>query len=107
MYRQSTAKLWTDYDLFRQKGYKAKLGGAKDDISILMTYVCHDAYLKPSGKLGFVITQSVFKTKGGCMSSELSGQVGNRFKRGSGPSELKLRPRMHDAAGDAARWFCV
>jgi len=65
MYRKSTAGLWTDYDLFRQKGYKAKLGGAKDDISILMTYVCHDAYLKPTGKLGFVITQSVFNTKGG------------------------------------------
>jgi len=65
VYRRSTHALWIDYGLFRQKGYKAKLGGAKDDISILMTYVCHDAYLKQSGRLGFVITQSVFKTKGG------------------------------------------
>jgi SAM-dependent methyltransferase len=65
MYRKSTAALWTDYGLFRQKGYKAKLGGAKDDISILMTYVCHDSYLKSSGRLAFLITQSVFKTKGG------------------------------------------
>ena len=65
MYRRSTAALWTDYELFRQRGYKAKLGGAKDDISILMTYVCHDSYLKSSGKLAFLITQSVFKTKGG------------------------------------------
>jgi hypothetical protein len=65
VYRNSTASLWYDYGLFRQKGLKAKLGGAKDDISILMTYVCHDAYLKPTGTLGFVITQSVFKTKGG------------------------------------------
>jgi hypothetical protein len=64
-YRQSTAALWQVYDLFRHKGYKAKLGGGKDDISILMTYVAVDAYLKDKGSLGFLITQSVFKTKGG------------------------------------------
>jgi N-6 DNA Methylase len=64
-YRQSTAPLWQKYDLFRHKGYKAKLGGAKDDISILMTYVAHDCYLNEGGRLGFVITQSLFKTKGG------------------------------------------
>ncbi len=64
-YRQSTAPLWQEYDLFRHKGYKAKLGGGKDDVSILMTYVAHDAYLAEGGRLGFVITQSVFKTVGG------------------------------------------
>jgi len=64
-YRQSTAPLWQEYDLFRHKGYKAKLGGGKDDVSILMTYVAHDAYLTEGGRLGFVITQSVFKTVGG------------------------------------------
>ena len=64
-YRQSTAPLWRKYDLFRQKGYKAKLGGACDDVSVLMTYVAHDSYLKDGGTLGFVITQSVFKTVGG------------------------------------------
>ncbi len=58
-------KLWTRYDLFRQKGYKAKLGGAKDDLSVLLTYVAVDEYLKEGGKIGFIITQSVFKTKGG------------------------------------------
>lgn len=64
-YRQSTAALWQKYDLFRHKGYKAKLGGSKDDVSILMTYVAHDAFLAEGGRLGFVITQSVFKTVGG------------------------------------------
>ena len=64
-YRQSTAPLWQEYDLFRHKGYKAKLGGGKDDVSILMTYVAHDAFLAEGGRLGFVITQSVFKTVGG------------------------------------------
>ncbi len=64
-YRQSTAPLWQTYELFPHKGYKAKLGGGKDDISILMTYVAHDCYLVEGGRLGFLITQSVFKTKGG------------------------------------------
>ena len=64
-YRQSTAPLWQQYDLFRHKGLKAKLGGGKDDVSVLMTYVAHDAFLAEGGRLGFVITQSVFKTVGG------------------------------------------
>jgi hypothetical protein len=40
-----------------------------------------------------------------CMSSEPFGQVSNRFKRGSGPSELKLWLQNDDAAGVVARWF--
>jgi len=39
-----------------------------------------------------------------CTSSEPFGQVSNRIKRGSGPSGLKLRLRMHGAAGVVARW---
>jgi hypothetical protein len=64
-YRKATGPLWQKYDLFRHKGYKAKLGGGKDDISILFAYVAHDCYLVERGRLGFVITQTVFKTKGG------------------------------------------
>jgi hypothetical protein len=86
VYRASTKSLWTDYSLFRHKGYKAKLGGAKDDISILMTYVCHDSYLDDSGKLGFVITQSIFKTKGGG-----DGFRGFRYSR-PGAAEKFLSP---------------
>jgi hypothetical protein len=36
-----------------------------DDFSVLMLYVSADRYLKPRGKFGFVITQTVFKTEGG------------------------------------------
>jgi hypothetical protein len=64
-YREATTPLWQRYGLFRHKGYRARLGAGKDDISILMTYVVHDRYLKDEGKLAFVITRSVFKTKGG------------------------------------------
>jgi SAM-dependent methyltransferase len=65
-YRQSIAPLWVSkYQLFPHRGFDAILGKSKDDISILMTYVMADKLLKDGGKLGFVITQSVFKTAGG------------------------------------------
>ncbi len=63
-YREQTAELWQKYELFPHKGFDAILGKGKDDISILMTYVAIDKYLKDKGKLGFVITQSVFKSSG-------------------------------------------
>jgi len=64
-YREDIAPLWQYYDLFPHTGLRARLGGAMDDISVLLTYVAADQYLKPNAKLGFVITQSVFKTEGG------------------------------------------
>jgi hypothetical protein len=45
----------------------------KDDISVLMTYVAADKLLKEGGKLGFLITQSVFK-------SELGGKGFRQFR---------------------------
>ncbi|MGA2159998.1 MAG: N-6 DNA methylase [Dehalococcoidia bacterium] len=72
-YRKSTTALWQKYDLFRHKGLRAQLGSSGDDISILMTYVSADNFLKNGGKLGFVITQSLFQSKGG-------GEGFRRFK---------------------------
>jgi len=76
-YREATAPLWRYYQLFPHKGLRARLGSAEDDISILMAYTAMDSYLKDNGKLGFVITQTVFKTKGG-------GQGFRRFRLGDG-----------------------
>ena len=59
-YRQSIAPIWTSYGLFQQMGMKAAF--TKDDISVLITYVTVDKLLKDGGKLGFLITQSVFKS---------------------------------------------
>jgi SAM-dependent methyltransferase len=64
-YRQRTAFLWRYYRLFEHRGLRARTGAAMDDLSVLMLYVASDKYLKKQGKLGFVITQSVFKTEGG------------------------------------------
>ncbi|MFX1255971.1 MAG: class I SAM-dependent DNA methyltransferase, partial [Promethearchaeota archaeon] len=63
-YRTSTKDLWDRYGLsMLTKSTKRQLA-LKRDISVLFTYVCADRYLKDAGKLGFLITQSVFKSKG-------------------------------------------
>lgn len=65
-YREDTKDLWERYQLTgTYKGGRPRLGAVKVDISTLMTYVVVDALLKDGGKLGFVITQSVFKTAAG------------------------------------------
>jgi hypothetical protein len=65
-YRRSTMSLWEHYGLFpkREKAMDTILGAAKYDISMLMTYVAVDKYLRLGGKLGFVLSQSLFKTSG-------------------------------------------
>jgi SAM-dependent methyltransferase len=76
-YRVRGVKLWQHHGLFPHTGMDAILGKGKKDISMLMTYVAMDDYLKDRGKLGFLITQSVFKTAG-------AGQGFRRFRLGSG-----------------------
>ncbi len=76
-YRQETKTLWEHHGLFPHGGIDTILGKGKKDISTLMTYVAMDNYLKDKGKLGFLITQSVFKTAG-------AGQGFRRFRLGSG-----------------------
>ena len=63
--------------MFPHRGMDTILGKGKKDISMLMTYVAIDKYLGKGGKLGFLITQSVFKTAG-------AGQGFRRFRLGSG-----------------------
>ena len=65
-YRRSTMPLWEHYGLFpkRESGMATILGAAKYDFSSLMTYVALDKYLHRQGKLGFVLTQTLFKTAG-------------------------------------------
>lgn len=76
-YRLNTKPLWLFYGLFPHGGMDTILGKGKKDISMIMTYVAMDKYLKRNGKLGFLITQSVFKTAG-------AGQGFRRFQLGDG-----------------------
>jgi hypothetical protein len=63
-YRTATLPLWKNYGLFSLKGHAARLGGGEKDFSMLFTYAAIDYYVKDKGKLGFLITQEVFKSKG-------------------------------------------
>jgi len=63
-YREATLPLWKEYGLFSLKGHAARLGGGEKDFSMLFVYASADCYLKEGAKLGFLITQEVFKSKG-------------------------------------------
>jgi len=63
-YRKRTLELWQRYGLFSLKGHEARLGGGEKDFSMLFTYASCDYYLKEGGKLAFLITHEVFKSKG-------------------------------------------
>jgi hypothetical protein len=63
-YRDSMKHLWQDYGLFTLSGSAGRLGGGKKDLSMLFVYAGVDNYLADEGKLGFVITQTIFKSKG-------------------------------------------
>ena len=63
-YRKATLELWKNYGLFSLKGQAALLGGGEKDFSMLFVYAASDYYLKNGSKLGFLITQEVFKSKG-------------------------------------------
>ena len=75
VYRRKSKRLWQKEGLFPHGGMDTILGKGKKDISMLMTHIAMHLYLKDGGKLGFVITQSVFKTSG-------AGQGFRRFVLG-------------------------
>jgi len=82
-YREATKRLWVDYGLFSLKGHAARLGGGKKDLAMLFAYASIDHYLKKDGKLGFVMTQTVFKTKG-------AGDGFRRFRLGEKGDHLRV-----------------
>ena len=82
-YREATLPLWKDYGLFSLRGHAARLGGGEKDFSMLFTYAAADHYLKRGGKLGFLITQEVFKSKG-------AGEGFRRFRLGEDGEFLEV-----------------
>lgn len=72
-YREASAKLWERYGMLAKKsGDQFELGKQKRDFSQLFTVVCSRNYLRPGGRLGFVITQTVFKSEGGDVFRQFS-----------------------------------
>lgn len=86
-YREATLPMWINYGLFSLKGHAARLGGGEKDFSMLFTYAATDYYLKNGAKLGFLITQEVFKSKG-------AGEGFRRFKLGD-KEQIKVL-KAHD-----------
>lgn len=100
-YREDSKELWFETGLFSLSGKEGRLGGAKKDISTLMLYVAVDSYLKKEGKLGFLITQTIFKTKG-------AGDGFRRFRYGNSGPKMHVF-RVDDFASfnpfeDASNW---
>ncbi len=77
------------------------MAGGKKDLSMLMLYAAADRYLKHGGRLGFVITQTLFQTKG-------AGDGFRRFRLGENGDPLKVL-RVDDLTAikpfdDTANW---
>ena len=83
--RRATKPLWERYGLFSLSGSEARHGGGKKDLSALMLYAAADRYLKPQGRLGMVVPQTLFQTRG-------AGDGFRRFQLGAdGPPLGVLR----------------
>lgn len=77
-YRMQHAQLWQHYGLFSQKGLNSNF--IKEDISVLLTYVVIDNYLKNEGKIGFVVKETLFKS----------------IKQGEGFRKFRIIPKETD-----------
>lgn len=80
-YRVRVEPLWKRYRLFAATGLGARLGGAMDDLSALVTYACADLHLRTGGRLAFLLPAALFQSAGG----------GAAFRRFELPSGLFLR----------------
>ncbi|MBM4033160.1 MAG: hypothetical protein FJ291_15445 [Planctomycetes bacterium] len=58
-YRRRCKAFCTHYGLVSGRGYA---GGIESDISTVMTYSAVDNWLRPGGKIGFLLTATVYKT---------------------------------------------
>lgn len=83
-YREATKILWENYGLTRIGESRNVLIRGRRDFSMLFTYASSDYYLASNGKLGFLITQEVFKSKG-------AGEGFRRFQLGDGQHLKVLR----------------
>ena len=82
-YREATKPFWERYGLFSLSASQARHGGGKKDLAMLMLYRGADRYLKPLGRLGMVVTQTLFQTKG-------AGDGFRRFRLGTEGDWLRV-----------------
>jgi N-6 DNA Methylase len=101
-YRDATKPLWQDYGLFTLSGTAAQLGGGKKDMSMLMTYVAAEEYLRPRGRLTFLITQTALQTSG-------AGDGFRRFHSTRRPFAVRAADDLANFKpfDDAANWTAI
>lgn len=58
-----TRPLWERYGLFTEQGLDGILGGGKKDIAALATLVSVDRFLRPGGRLAFVLPKTLLKSR--------------------------------------------
>ena len=102
--REATEPLWRKYGLFTLSGQAARHGGGKKDLSMLMLYATADRFLKSGGRLGFVIAQTLFQTRG-------AGDGFRRFRLGEAGEPLRVF-HVDDMVGftpfpGAANWTAI
>lgn len=90
-YRSQVAPLWAAYGLFPHRGFDALLGAANDDLAVLLSYAVTARLLRPGGRLGFVLPQSVLKTAA-------AGRGFRRLRFGDAPDESVRVDRVDDLA---------
>ena len=79
--RQRSQHLWKEYGLFDARG--RNLSFAKEDISVLITYVVTARLLREGGCLSFVLRQAMFK-------SARNGALFRRFRIGKGDIPFRV-----------------
>jgi len=78
-YRDATVTYWNNYDLFDRGEVSARQISSRvqGDVSVLLFYIAIDHYLEETGRIGFVITQSIFR-------SVIAGRGFRKFKLPNG-----------------------
>lgn len=59
-YKTKYAYLWLHYGLYKKTGLSSNF--VKEDISVLLTYVVIDKYLKEKGRIAFIVKETLFKS---------------------------------------------
>lgn len=62
-YRAEIGDAWRRRRLFAETGMASILGGGKKDLSMLVTLIVADECLAPGGRLGFVVSRSLFSSR--------------------------------------------
>jgi len=62
-YREASAYAWEQYGLFPRGGWRARFAKGNTELAMIFVYATMDHYLTDSGRLGFLVTQSVFQSK--------------------------------------------